>query len=135
MNEHFKIIIMADHDAAYLIVAKDALDDNYNVITVPTGKTLLLLLESIKPDLILMDIEISDMDGLEIVGALKSSDKTAHIPIILLSECTDPEREKKGLEMGASDCLAKPFSGECLARRIEMHLLDGAQNERGGQNE
>jgi len=129
MNKLYKTIIMADHDASSLTVAKDALDDIYNVFTVPSGKTLFLLLESITPDLILLDIEMPDMDGYEIIDALKRSGKTAHIPVIFMSAGIDPGCEKKGLGMGAADCLTKPFSGELLAKRVEMYLLIESQKK------
>jgi len=129
MNNQYKKIIIADHDAANLIAAKDSLDDKYNVYTVPSGKTLLLLLESVSPDLILLDTEMADMDGFEIISALKKSGKTANIPIILLSARIDPEHEKKGMSMGATDCLTKPFAGELLTKRIEMHLLIDSQRK------
>jgi len=122
ISEHYKTIIIADHDAANLIIAKNSLDDIYNVFTVPSGKTLFLLLESVNPDLILLDMDMSDMDGCEIIGALKSCGKTAHIPLILLSAGIDPGCGKKVPGMGATDYIIKPFTGKLLAKRIEMHF-------------
>jgi len=129
MNEHYKTIVMADHDAQSLVAAKNSLGDVYNLLTVTSGKTLFLLLESVKPDLILLDTEMSDMDGYRIIDALKKSGETAHIPVILMYESIDTGREKKGMGMGATDRLTKPFSGELLAKRIEMHLLIESQKK------
>jgi len=113
---------MADHDESSLIVAKTSLDDIYNIFTVPSGKTLFLLLESVKPDLILLDIEMSDMDGYEIINTLKRSEKTANIPVILLFTKIDPGRGMNGMGMGAAGCLAKPLTGKLLVKQVEMHL-------------
>jgi len=129
INEQYKTIIIADHDAANLIIAKNSLDDIYNVITVPSGKTLLLLLKSIKPDLILLDTELSEMDGYEIIDTLKRSGETAHIPLILLSANIDPECGKKALGMGVADYITKPFTGKFLAKRVGMHFHIVAQKE------
>jgi len=120
---------MADHESSSLTIARDALDDKYNVLTVPSGKTLFLLLDSVIPNLILLGIAMPDMDGYEIIETLKKSEKTAHIPVILLSSGRTPVHERKGLGMGATDFLTKPFSGELLAKRVEMHLLIESQKK------
>jgi len=129
LNEKLKTIIIADHDAENLTVAKGALGDKYSVFTVPSGKTLLLLLDSVRPDLILLDTDMSDMDGFEVFDILKRNKGTAGIPVIFMSAGIDPGRDGRGMGMGAMDCLTKPFAGELLAKRIGMHLLIDAQKK------
>jgi len=123
MKARYKIIIVADHDTASLMSAKSLLSGEiYDVLAVPSGKTLLLLLENVTPDMILLDIEMPDIGAHEITKALKSSGKTNNIPIILLSTGPDPGPEERWMGMGAVDCLIKPLTRELLEKRIETHI-------------
>ena len=120
-------IIVVDDDITNLTVAKNALADKYDVFTVPSGSKLFQLLEKLKPDLILLDIEMPEMGGYEVIEALKSKEATANIPVIFLTSNIDTEHEIQGLNLGAIDYITKPFSRELLLKRTEMHLLVVAQ--------
>ena len=129
MENRRGLIVMVDDDITNLTVAKNNLTDKYDFITEPSGKKLFLLLEKLTPDLILLDIEMPEMDGYEVIKILKSTGKTAHIPVIFLTAKIDPENEVKGLNLGAVDYITKPFSRELLIKRIELHLLFEAQKK------
>jgi putative two-component system response regulator len=118
---------MVDDNITNLVSAKNALADDYDIFTVPSGKKLFQLMEKLTPDLILLDIEMPEMNGYEIIDILKSDKKTAEIPVIFLTANIDPESEVKGLSLGAIDYITKPFSRELLLKRIEVHLLVEAQ--------
>ena len=118
-----EIIIMVDDDVINLTVARNNLIGKYDVVTVPSGKKLFGILERVTPDLILLDIEMPDMDGYEAIKKLKSTGKTAHIPVIFLTAKIDPHDEVMGLNLGAVDYITKPFSKELLIKRIELHIL------------
>jgi len=118
-----KKVVMVDDDITNLIIAKNALIDKYDVFTVPSGKKLFRLLERVIPDLILLDVEMPDMDGYEVIKALKSSKNTEDIPVIFLTGHIDPESEIKGFDMGACDYISKPFSKQILLKRVEVQLL------------
>jgi len=122
-------IIIVDDIATNLTIAKSALSDKYDVFTAPSGAKLLLLLKSLTPDLILLDIEMPEMDGYEVITVLKSSEKTMHIPVIFLTGKIDPEHEVKGLNLGAVDYITKPFSRELLLKRIDLHILFERQRQ------
>jgi response regulator RpfG family c-di-GMP phosphodiesterase len=122
MANKYKTIIVADEDTMNLTIAKESLSDTYNIFTVPSGRTLFLLLECVKPHKILLDTKMSDMDGFTVFNMLKSSKKTAHIPVMILSEGIDPESEKKELDMGAIGYIRKPFSRETLSKQVKLHL-------------
>ena len=115
-------IIIVDDDFTNLKVGKRSLSDKYDVLTAPSGKKLFVLLEKVKPALILLDIEMPEMDGFEVINFLKSSEKTAHTPVIFLTAQIDPESEMKGLGLGAVDYITKPFSRELLIKRIDLHI-------------
>ena len=118
-----KKIIMVDDDRTNLTVASEMLGDKYTTFTVTSGNKLFGLLEKVMPDIILLDVEMPEMSGYEVIKMLKNSEKHAHVPVIFLTSLLDPENEVKGLSLGAVDYLYKPFAKELLRKRIEMHLL------------
>jgi putative two-component system response regulator len=103
-------------------MAEEALEDLYRVMTMPSAAKMFALLEKVKPDLILLDIEMPDMDGFEALGKLRASDTLADIPVMFLTGYTDEEMEVKGFELGAVDFVTKPFSAPVLVNRIKTHL-------------
>jgi putative two-component system response regulator len=126
MDTKFAVMVV-DDAITNLNVAKNALDDKYDVFTVPSGKKLFQILEKVSPDLILLDIEMPEMDGYEVIKVLKNSKNTEHIPVIFLTSVIDPQSELKGLDMGAIDYVTKPFSKQLLLKRIEVHLFAESQ--------
>ena len=116
-------VIMVDDDRTNLTVARNMLIENYDIITVSSGEKLFGLLEKLIPSLILLDIEMPEMNGYEVIKILKQSDHTAKIPVIFLTALIDPKSEMEGLNLGAADFIYKPFSQELLLQRIEKHLL------------
>ena len=117
-----KMIFIVDDNAINLSVAKDAIKSHYRVRTLPSAKKMFEILEKSKPDLILLDIEMPEMSGIEALSALKNNDQTADIPVIFLTALTDPETEAMGFEMGVVDFISKPFSIPVLQNRIKTHL-------------
>jgi len=117
-----KTIFVVDDSVTNLAAAAEALEDYYTVITIPSGKKALHLLEKVRPDLILLDIEMPEMDGFDILNHLKASEKYKDIPIIFLTAVLDSDIESKALEMGVMDFIVKPFSTPVLLNRIRIHL-------------
>ena len=115
-------IIIVDDNITNLTAGANSLTGQYNVLTAPSGQKLFVLLEKVKPALILLDIEMPEMNGYEVMKILKSKEKTAHIPVIFLTAKIDPESEVQGLNLGAVDYITKPFSRELLAKRIDLHI-------------
>jgi len=118
-----KKIIMVDDDRTNLTVASEMLGYEYTIFTVTSANKLFGMLEKVMPDIILLDVEMPDMNGYEVIKILKASEKYANIPVIFLTSLIDSENEIKGLNLGAVDYLYKPFAKERLLKRIEMHLL------------
>ncbi|MDR2590510.1 MAG: response regulator [Oscillospiraceae bacterium] len=129
MTQTRERIIVVDDIATNLSIAKSALSDKYDVFTAPSGAKLMLLLNKLTPDLILLDIEMPEMDGYEVIKVLKNSEKTMHIPVIFLTGKIDPEHEVRGLSLGAVDYITKPFSRELLLKRIDLHVLFERQKQ------
>lgn len=129
MKNGRKVIVMVDDNITNLNVAKNALMEHYDVFTVPSGKKLFKLLKGTTPDLILLDVDMPEMNGYEVISILKRKRSTAHIPIIFLTALADVEAELTGLNLGAIDYIRKPFSAPLLLKRIEVHLLVETQKK------
>jgi len=127
-----KLIFVVDDTAANLVKAKEALQGQYRVMTMPSAAKLFELIEKVKPDLILLDIEMPEMDGFEALSRLKES--KSDIPVIFLTSLLDAEVEVKGFQLGVIDFITKPFSAPVLVNRIKTHLgIDELIRERTSQ--
>ncbi|MDR2401731.1 MAG: response regulator [Deferribacteraceae bacterium] len=122
-------IILVDDNITTLTIGKDALSPYYEVFTVPSGEKLFKILSSVIPDLILLDIEMPEMDGYEVIKVLKGDKRTQDIPIIFLTAKGDQGSELQGFDLGAIDYISKPFSTPLLLKRIEVHLLVASQKK------
>jgi len=118
-----KIIFVVDDDVTNLTVCRNTLSPVYNVFSFESGSLLLKRLERQIPDLILLDIDMPEMNGYEILGRLKKMQSTRDISVIFLTSKIDAESELEGLSLGAVDYIFKPFSPPLLLKRIELHLL------------
>ncbi|MDR3182587.1 MAG: response regulator [Planctomycetaceae bacterium] len=121
-------VVIVDDSLTNLSAARNALANTYEVFTIPSGEKLFRLLESIIPDVIILDIGMPSMDGYEICARLKAVEKTRDIPVIFLTAYNSDENEARGLTLGAIDYITKPFSPEVFRKRIELHLLLVAQH-------
>jgi putative two-component system response regulator len=126
-----KTTFIVDDSDMSLLLAKEALEDYYNVLTVPSGEKMFKLLEKITPDLILLDIEMPEMDGFEVLKKLKSNPLYKDIPVIFLTNYREGKIETFGFELGVVDFISKPFSTPVLLNRIKTQLdIDGLIRER-----
>lgn len=106
----------------HLLAAKERLKNQYNIIPAQTMEELFELLEMTRPDMILLDINMPDIDGFEMLRAIKDDFRFSHIPVIFLSAQYDKKSVSKGMRLGAVDFVSKPFSDAKLIERIEMQL-------------
>lgn len=118
-----KTVMLVDDSATNLKIGRNALCEQYNVITVPSGERMFFMIERMLPDLILLDVEMPDMSGYEVIRRLKAEERTKSIPVIFLTAKSDPGNELEGLTLGAVDYITKPFSPPILQKRVETHLL------------
>ncbi|MFC0605356.1 response regulator [Winogradskyella pulchriflava] len=112
------LLIVEDNDDLRNLL-RQTFENNYNVIAAPNGKIgLELALEHI-PDLIISDIMMPEKDGITLTKELKNDERTAHIPIILLTAKAGVENQFKGIDTGADDYITKPFDKRLLALKVE----------------
>jgi len=129
-----KTIFVIDDSDTNLSMAKEALKEQYKVMTLPSAAKMFTLMEKITPNLILLDIEMPEMDGFEALRLLKSNGARADIPVIFLTSTTDAGVEARGFQLGVVDFITKPFSAPVLLNRIKCHLdIDEIIRERTSQ--
>ena len=122
MKQKQKIIFTVDDNDSNLTVCKQILKPYYSVYPIPSAAKMFALLEHVKPDIILLDVEMPEMNGYEAAKILKSNNATKDIPIIFLTAKIDVLSETEGLSLGALDYIHKPFVSTLLLRRIGIYL-------------
>jgi signal transduction histidine kinase/CheY-like chemotaxis protein len=115
-------IIMVDDDMTNLEMGRSLLKDHYKVFPAESGEKLFEILENVTPDLILLDIEMPEINGYEVIKKLKTDLRFANIPVIFLTARSDEDSEMAGFEFGAAEYITKPFSGPVLLKRISRQL-------------
>lgn len=111
-------ILLADDNADFLKFLSESLSKKYRVLKATHGKQALNVLEKEDVDLVVSDIMMPEMDGLELCSAIKKDIRYSHIPIILLTAKASEEHQLEGLSVGADDYITKPFNMEVLKLRI-----------------
>lgn len=101
---------------------KDSLRDYYRILEAENGRKALEIIRDEEPDLIVSDIMMPEMDGLELTRTIKTDLKTCHIPVILLTAKTSQEQKFEGLEEGADSYIPKPFNSKHLQIRVKKLL-------------
>jgi phosphoserine phosphatase RsbU/P len=119
-----KSILIVDDTPINIGVISGALKDTYKTKVATSGeKALDIANGNDKPDLILLDVMMPEMDGYEVCRRLKANPDTREIPVIFLTGQTGTEDETKGFEVGAVDYIHKPFSEAVVKARVRTHLL------------
>jgi signal transduction histidine kinase/ligand-binding sensor domain-containing protein/DNA-binding response OmpR family regulator len=116
---HVQSVLLVEDDIDILNYIDSELSVKYKIYKANNGKEGLNKALKHIPDLIVSDIVMPEMDGLNLCKVLKSNDKTCHIPIILLTAKTNVEQRIEGIEMGADSYIPKPFNMKHLETRIE----------------
>lgn len=117
-----KILVIDDLPENVFLLQDRLENEGYEVITAYEGKSGLNKSISEQPDLILLDIMMPDITGLDVCKRLVSNEETAHIPIILVTAKIEAEDIKEGLEAGAFDYIKKPFNRIELLARVKSAL-------------
>ncbi len=119
-----KLILVVDDTPINIGVITGALKDSFATKVATSGeKALAIASAKEKPDLILLDVMMPEMDGYEVCRRLKANPDTRDIPVIFLTSQTDAEDETKGFEVGAVDYIHKPFSAAVVKARVRTHLM------------
>ncbi|HEY6488325.1 MAG: ATP-binding protein [Terracidiphilus sp.] len=120
--EQRPVILFADDNADMRAYVTDLLGWRFRVIQANNGEAALEEVSRLRPDLVLTDVMMPDMDGFALLDALRQNPETRTLPVILLSARAGEEARIGGLQAGADDYLTKPFSARELVARVEAQL-------------
>lgn len=115
-------ILIVDDDEINVQVLALALKDEYQVLTAYEGFTALQIMKDERPDLVLLDIMMPGIDGLEVRRQMRANEALAETPVIFVTAITGAEGEAAGLELGAVDYLTKPVNLNLAKLRIRNQL-------------
>jgi len=113
-----KILIVEDEEDVVELVRYNLVKEGFKCEFAYNGRKGLEMARSVSPDLVLLDLMLPEIDGLEVCKKLKSSRQTADIPIIMVTAKSDEADIVTGLELGADDYITKPFSPKVLVARV-----------------
>lgn len=117
-----KILVIDDEEDILELLEYNLTREGHKVTCVSTGEDGLKLVRSTVPDLIILDLMLPGVDGLEVCRVLKNDPKTLHIPIIMLTAKGEEADIVTGLEIGADDYITKPFSPRIVLARVKAIL-------------
>ena len=123
--EHSVLII--DDDWLNITALTHLLSDEFNVFTERSGSKSVEVAKDIQPDVILLDVVMPDMNGFEVITALKKDEATKDIPVIFVTGLNNTRDEEQGLILGAVDYINKPFSSYIVKLRIRNQLQISSQ--------
>ena len=120
-SEKRTVMLIDDTPLIHKIV-NGALSEEYDLVFFTSGREAAGKLDEIKPDLILLDVEMPEIDGFDTIKLIKQNEKMEDVPVIFLTAKNDVEFELKALSLGAVDYINKPFSNQLLMKRVEIHI-------------
>jgi signal transduction histidine kinase/ligand-binding sensor domain-containing protein/DNA-binding response OmpR family regulator len=115
-------VLLVEDNNDFRFYLKDNLKEYFHIIEAINGKEGWQKALALHPNLIVSDISMPEMNGIDLCTKLKNDSRTTHIPVILLTALTGEEQQLKGLNTGASDYLTKPFNFEILLSKIKNSL-------------
>ncbi len=120
-----RCILAVDDENDVLLIIKTALQsEGYQVITATNGFDGLAMAEDRKPCLIILDLMMPEMDGMEVLRKLKESKVTDQIPVIVLTGLSDRSKVRQALDQGTSYYIVKPFDYQDLVSKVRLALSE-----------
>jgi two-component system alkaline phosphatase synthesis response regulator PhoP len=113
------ILVVDDEDDIVEMVRYNLTKEGYDVVGASNGEDAIRMAKKAAPDLIILDLMLPGVDGLDVCRVLKNDDRTNHIPIIMLTAKGEETDIVLGLELGADDYITKPFSLKVLRARVK----------------
>lgn len=115
-------ILIVDDERTNIKTLTAILSPEYNIYASGDGLDVIEIVDKLAPDVILLDVIMPEMDGYEVIAALKASEITRNIPVIFVTGLDSIDAEKKGLALGAADYIAKPFNPEIVKLRVHNQI-------------
>jgi len=118
----FRVLVVDDEHDIVELVRYNLEREGYEILCAATGEQALQMARSHMPDLVVLDLMLPEMGGLEVTRHLKQGEKTRRIPVVMLTARGEEADIVAGLELGADDYVTKPFSPRVLAARVRAVL-------------
>jgi PleD family two-component response regulator len=118
------VLVVDDDEFQHKLLARALISENLDLFFVTSGAEALAALRKRRPDLVLMDVYLPDMNGVEVTRRLKSVEEFAHIPILMITGQIDRKVFATGVQAGASDFVVKPFDKDILLKKMRRLLND-----------
>ena len=125
MNAKIHILLVEDEKSSCSYITALLGKSGYHITTAMSGREGLSLAASLCPDLILLDLDLPDLDGLKVLEQLRV---WSHVPVIIASVCNEEQEKVKALDLGADDYVTKPFYPDELRARIRTALRHSRRN-------
>ena len=122
-------VLIVDDEPMSRMLLESILELVFTCATAESGEEAISYCEANLPDLVLLDMNMPDISGLDVCSALKASPETNHIPVIFVTSTMDIESENACWEVGASDFVMKPVNASTLTHRIKTHLQNKLRTE------
>lgn len=129
------VLVLVEDNDDFRFYLKDNLKEFYQIVEAVNGREGWQKILSIHPDLIVSDVSMPEMNGIELCKKIKSDKRTAHLPVILLTALTTDDEQLTGLETGANDYMTKPFNFEILLSKIRNLLAQQALSKKTYQKQ
>lgn len=117
-----KTVLIVDDDHTCLAQMSESLRSHYNIVTLETGRECVEIAHTLRPDLILLDMDMPGMDGLQVCKALKADNKTSRIPVILVAGDNQQEHTAENNIAGADEYMNKPIVDEVILSKVSGFL-------------
>ncbi len=124
-----RILVVDDEEDILELISYNLMKDGYQVMTAPSGEAAISKARQERPDLILLDLMLPGIDGLDVYRELRKKPETNQIPVIMVTAKTEDTDIITGLELGSDDYITKPFSPRVLLARVKAVLRRNKDEE------
>ena len=115
-------VLIVDDEPGNIKILSSVLAGDYALSVATGGAQALQIAEVQAPDIVLLDMVMPEMDGIQVCEALKANEATKDIPVIFVTSMSDAANEERGLEAGAVDYISKPISPPIVRARVKIHI-------------
>jgi len=117
-----KLLLVDDSNTVLLMEKMLLANEGYQLVTATNGREAVLKAQAEKPDLILLDVVMPDLNGFEACKQIRAREETRHIPVIMVTTRSEATNVQIGFESGCNDYVTKPINGVELITKIKNHL-------------
>ncbi len=117
-----KLLLVDDSNTVLLMEKMLLANEGYQLVTASNGREAIQKAQTEKPDLILLDVVMPDLNGFEACKQIRSREETRHIPVIMVTTRSEATNVQIGFESGCNDYVTKPINGVELITKIKNHL-------------